>query len=674
MRIEIGRRNTEYVPRQWFDRYLVGDNRPRRVLRFFLQDALVAGLLRLQSALSPISADGSWLSHGTRVRWRRMIAAYELRHARHRHNHHLFRTPADLRISNRPIRRVVIVGSCLANEWQHVFKGQGAPCDFVLSNHLNQLPDSPPLSPAEYDFQVVQLTLRSVLPDLSLARLPYDDINAHQALLDHSRQLLARVLSEALRWNTKYGLLTFVANFLVPQQDPSGRLMPRHDVRNPMYFIEQLNICLGEELKRYQNVHLLDIDQIAAAFGKKYLQDDSVQAFNHGSALSDDDFDYDTLRIEPSLPLTEYYYVRRDEFILAVWAELVAMYRTLNQVDSVKLVVVDLDDTLWRGVAVEEGQVPAHATEGWPLGVMEALCFLKRRGILLAIVSKNDENKVAKIWDEITHGRIRLEDFVARKINWMPKVQNLEEIIREVNVLPRNVLFIDDNPVERAGVKAAFPDIRILDGHHYYWRRTLLWASETQVATVTNESVRRTQMVQAQIERDAFRQRQSRQEFLATLGVTVRLFEINSIDHPSVPRVFELLNKANQFNTTGRRWTREESSSALERGCIFFAFEVADKFTSYGLVGVAVVDGRSIEQFVMSCRVLGLDVEIAAVAGIARRILRGEQHELIGQLIATDANTPCRDFFKRCGFENDAGRWIKRTGVVMEEPRHVAVV
>ena len=663
-----------YVLRRWVDRYLVGDYRPRRVLRFLLQDALIGNFLRLRPLLGTGVARRKWLPYGSRARWQRMIAGYELRRARQGHNGHLFRTPSGLGVSERPIRRVVLIGSCLAHEWQFLFQSQGVPCDFVLSNFVNQMSDSPPAPVTEYDFQVVQIPLRSVLPDLCLGRLPYSDIQAHEALLDHSQQMLAQILSEALRWNTKYGLLTFVADFLVPQQDPSGRLVPRHDVRNPMYFVEQLNKFLSEELTRYQNVHLLDVDQIAATFGKKYVQDDSVMALNHGSALNNYDFDFDKSRIEPTLSLTEYYTVRRDEFILAIWAELVAAYRTINQVDSVKLVVVDLDDTLWRGVVAEEEQISPHSTEGWPLGVIEALCFLKRRGILLAVVSKNDEKQIAKIWDRITHGRIRPEDFVARKINWKPKAENLEDIIREVGVLPRSVLFIDDNPTERAAVKAAFPEVRVLDGRHYYWRRTLLWASETQVAAVTDESVNRTQMVQAQIERESCRQRLSRDEFLASLGVTLRLSELRSTDHPSFSRVFELLNKTNQFNTAGRRWTGDECFSAFRQGMVFFAFEVEDRFTPYGLVGVAVVGGRCIEQFVMSCRVLGLDVEIAAVAEIARRIVGGGRCDVSGRLIATDANAPCRDLFQRCGFEKDDGHWTRRGGVPIKGPSHVALL
>ena len=228
---------------------------------------------------------------------------------------------------DRPIRRVVLIGSCLAHEWQYVFQAQGVSCDFVFANYLSRLPEAPPAPPGDYDLQVVQLTLRSILPDLSLARLSYDDIAAHRALFDHARQLLSQVVSEALRWNVQHGLLTFVTNFMVPQQDLSGRLMPRHDLRNPMYFVEQLNAQLSEELKRYRNVHLIDIDQIAATFGKKYIQDDAVLVLNQASVLNNYDFDFDACRIEPALPLTEHYSVRREEFVLAIWGELVAMHR-----------------------------------------------------------------------------------------------------------------------------------------------------------------------------------------------------------------------------------------------------------------------------------------------------------------------------------------------------------
>ena len=100
------------------------------------------------------------------------------------------------------------------------------------------------------------------------------------------------------------------------------------------------------------------------------------------------------------------------------------MYRTLRGIDQVKLVIVDLDDTLWRGVIAEEGDISDETIEGWPMGLIEALQFLKKRGVLLAIISKNDEARIEGLWDRIMRGRLRLEDFVVRRINWRSKADN----------------------------------------------------------------------------------------------------------------------------------------------------------------------------------------------------------------------------------------------------------
>src|SRR4029078_10386893 len=98
-------------------------------------------------------------------------------------------------------------------------------------------------------------------------------------------------------------------------------------------------------------------------------------------------------------------------------AELVAMYRTIRQADMVKLVLVDLDDTVWRGFAEEEAEISSLSLEGWPLGFAEALLFLKKRGILLGIVSKNDEDRARAIWQRIYGNLIPFEGLALRQIN-----------------------------------------------------------------------------------------------------------------------------------------------------------------------------------------------------------------------------------------------------------------
>ena len=264
-------------------------------------------------------------------------------------------------------------------------------------------------------------------------------------------------LRTAQRWNQQHGTLTFVCNFLVPQQNPMGRLLPRYDLRNFVYFIEKLNEALGRELQLYKNAYLFDFDQIVSTYGRRYLQDDAVWTISHGAALADSDFEQDAGRLEPLERVSRYYPLAVHKLVHCACSELLGMYRTIRQTDMVKLVLVDLDDTLWRGVAAEADEASSTAREGWPLGFAEALMFLKRRGILLGVVSKNDEDRVRAIWQRIYGNLIRLEDFAVAKINWRPKADNIEEILGEVNLLEKSVLFIDDNPVERASIKAGLP-------------------------------------------------------------------------------------------------------------------------------------------------------------------------------------------------------------------------
>lgn len=571
----------------------------------------------------------------------------------------LFRNPQDLRVTTLTPKRILIIGSCLAYPFQYRFRDIGCEADYIAFNNVANLPETCPRSIDSYDFQLIQISPRSLLPENAYFRIGNSE-GAYAALFKEAQERMFQLLQGALKWNTEHGLLTFVFNFMVPQQNPLGRLMRRVDFRNFAHFYRALNDSLSTEVEDRKNAFVFDCDEISASFGRRYLQDDVVLSLNHGGALGNDPTDVD--RIHVPHRLDEHYIVQRDEIMIAMTEEILSLYRIVRQQDSVKVVIVDLDDTLWRGVVMDSAQVSGNNTEGWPLGVAEALLFLKRRGIVLAIVSKNDAENIAAVWDGIWSGRLRLEDFAIRKINWRPKEENVEAILKQMNLLPRNAVFIDDNPVERAAVSAAFPGIRVLGDEPSIVRRVLLWSPETQAATITEESSRRTEMIQAQVEREAARSRMSREEFLASLNVRTAVLEIRTTDNTRFPRAFELLNKTNQFNTTGRRWTLEECKAAFDNGVIWFAFEVEDKYTNYGLVGLSIVAGEHIRQFVMSCRVIGLGVETVVMT----RILQYMRAQRLGvakaDFVETDANIPCRDFFLRCGFGQTESGWLRNLG------------
>jgi FkbH-like protein len=390
---------------------------------------------------------------------------------------------------------------------------------------------------------------------------------------------------------------------------------------------------------------------------------------NHGAALSNADFVHDQERLEPVPKMTALYSIRNHEYLHIIWNELVAMYRTLRQVDTVKLVIMDIDDTLWRGVAAENAE-DGPEMAGWPLGLAEALGHLKNRGVLLALASKNDEGLLRKLWKSIMGRHLSLDDFAAHKVNWLPKAENIKELLREMNLLPGNVLFIDDNPVERAGVQAAFPGMRVMGSNPYLWRRILLWSAETQVAGITAESSARTGMMRAQVEREGARQQMSRGDFLASLSLQLAVTEIGP-KHERFPRALELINKTNQFNTTGKRWTEQELVAVVAKGAKLLVFSVKDNFTAYGVVGVVIVKGTRIEQFVMSCRVAGMDVEVGAIAQILKQ-MKGERCS--AALVDTELNLLCRDLYPRCGFDKHGEDWERNLKPGLQMPEHIQLV
>ena len=411
------------------------------------------------------------------------------------HNGSRYRTPVDLQITPTPASRFLVIGGCLAQPFPEV-AAMIAPQiqgDFLLLNNFDTFPEIPEAQAAGYDFQIIHIPLRSILGS-AYFQLP-DDGSQHEEFLRQTQEYLARYLANAIQLNVQRKLLTFVLGFLVPQQNPLGRFQPRYELRNVMHFIERLNMFLAAETAKFQNAHWVDLDQISAGIGKKSCQDDMVWSFTHGTTLSDGDHDHDLNRIQPPVSMQHHYVARWLEFYEAVLHEVLALYRTALRLDSVKLVAVDLDDTLWRGVAAEG---TLGIAEGWPMGFMETLLNLKKRGIILAIVSKNHEPFIESNWDRIVGGQIKLTDFAVRKINFLSKAQNLADIIREVNLRPQNVVMVDDHPVERAAIQQQLPGVRVLGSHLYYLKRVLLWSAETQTPFITAESAQKTALVQAQ--------------------------------------------------------------------------------------------------------------------------------------------------------------------------------
>lgn len=574
-----------------------------------------------------------------------------------------FLYPIDLKVTETTFKKVLFIGSCFSEVYTGLLK-QKSPAthvDHILFNNVSDLPAKSDEEIREYDFQYIQISLRSLLGDGIVRLADADKLGTDW--VSHGCAMLDMMFEKAAEYNHRCGLMTMVSNFIVPQGMTGVSLTAVNENDDIGYVVRELNRYLALKVKELKNAYLADVDGIANSIGKRHFSDDVIFFYTHGAVVYPDWVGHERFpswtspdpgRIDPLPDFNDFYPNKTPEFFDAVFRQMEAIYRTVNQVDVVKLVVFDLDNTLWRGQLVEHYQPGSQwpYPDGWPLGIWEAIQHLRRRGVMVSIVSKNDHDYVRDNWEKAApFGFVKFEDFLTPKINWAPKVENIRELMGQLSLTAKSVVFVDDNPVERESVASQIDGIRVMGSNPFLTRRILLWSPETQVPTITEESSRREEMLKAQVDRETTKSTMSREEFLKSLSTELEIWPVTGESHPSFNRVFELVNKTNQFNTTGRRWTHEDYSAFYSEGGKVFAFRVKDRFTDYGTVGVLFVKDRTIIQFVMSCRVLGMEIETSALSFAVSSIRQNSpEAPVLAMFNETESNTPCRSLYPNFGF------------------------
>ena len=590
-----------------------------------------------------------------------------------------FLFPSDLEITPSNINKILFIGSCLSEAyvWRATDINPALVCEHILFNNAADLPSRTVDELREYNLQYIQIPLRTVLTDAVIRIFDNEKRETPISWLELGKTNLDEMLDKSMAYNQQSGILTIVSNFLVPQGHAGASLADARSSNDLCWVINELNNYLAEKVRGYRNAYLADIDMIANTVGKRFFLDDFIAFYTHGSVHYPDWGEWN--RIEEVPPFTALYENRLNEFFAAVFRQIEAIYRTVNQLDQVKVVIFDLDNTLWRGQLVEDyqpGMEWPHA-HGWPLGIWEAVHHLRRRGIMTTLASKNDHDIVVSKWgDAVDPPFVNFEDFIVPQINWQPKAENIKIILEALSLTPKSALFVDDNPVEREAVKDALPGIRTIGSNPFLTRRILLWSPEMQIASLTEESKRREEMLQSQIQRELQRSSLSHGDFLAKLVTSLSIWELDDAAHRTSSRVFELVNKTNQFNTTGRRWGLPDYQAFWREGGRVFAFSVSDRFTDYGTVGVIFISKSEIVQYIMSCRVLGMEVEIAALQNIINIMRSHGVTAIFGNVTPSPVNMPCRDVFIKCGFtpvDGDAERYQLLPDALPTAAQHVHV-
>lgn len=328
---------------------------------------------------------------------------------------------------------------------------------------------------------------------------------------------------------------------------------------------------------------------------------------------------------------------------------------------SKKCLVLDLDNTVWGGVLGEDGiegikiglEPPGNAFNDF----QKAVKTLLRRGVILAINSKNDIDLVKEAFEKRTEMILKLDDFASIRANWQNKAQNMREIAAELNIGIDSFVFMDDNPAERFLIKKELPDVLTIDMPEDYsnYTQTLLDLDVFEVLHITTEDKNRTQLYKAETERKQLKtQITDLSEYLNSLETKVEVFPVDSF---SISRVSQLTQRTNQFNLTTRRYTEAEIKSFSESlNSKVYCIKSSDRFGDHGTVGACIIKTSTettweLDVLLMSCRVLSRGIEEAFMHFICEEIKKEGAKTLIGRYLPTKKNGMAKDFFKRLRFD-----------------------
>lgn len=480
--------------------------------------------------------------------------------------------------------------------------------------------------------------LNAFAPDMIYIHTSLRNLRSFPEPSDSREAVEEKLAAEYGRFETMWEKLAQERQCPVIQNNfeyPYFRLMGNQDgadIHGRTYYVNEMNRRFAAYAQEHQNFFINDINYQSAVYGLD----------------------------EWSAP--EYWHMYKYSLCLKAIPWLA--HNVANIVKSVfgknkKSLVLDLDNTLWGGIVGDDGPENLEIGQETNMGQVFAefqsyVKLLKDYGVMLNVASKNEEENALA---GLNHpaGVLRPDDFLLIKANWGPKSLNIEQIAQQLNILPDSLVFADDNPAEReivrqqtAGVTApeiGRPEdyIRVLDRGGYF-----------EVTSLSDDDRKRNEMYQANLKRE------QQQASFADYADYLRSLEMTGVVRPFEPvymgRIAQLTNKSNQFNLTTQRFTQAQIEQiAADEKYITLYGKLADKFGDNGVVSVVIAekDGNCahIRLWLMSCRVLKRDMELAMLDGLAERCLAEGIGTLYGYYYPTAKNNMVREFYGQLGFE-----------------------
>ncbi|MDO8425864.1 MAG: HAD-IIIC family phosphatase [bacterium] len=477
------------------------------------------------------------------------------------------------------------------------------------------------------DVMILAVDTHALAGDLVFRPYRLDDDARRRWADEQAETLIALARTAAERCEA----MVLLHNLEVPMYSPLGPLEHAQEF-GIKEAVETINAKLRSACKGDPRIYLFDFDGFCARVGKRVVRD-------------------------PKL-----YYLGDFKVAMAHVPELCSAYlaylRPLR-VPVKKCLVLDCDHTLWGGVVGEvgiEGIQLGPTPEGRPYWEFQQhVLALHERGVVLAINSRNNPDDVLRVLREHPYQVLREEHFAAMAINWEDKASNIRAIAEELNIGVGSVVFMDDDPLNRALVAHALPEVEVvnLPGDPAWYVNTLLAFDGFHTLQLTDEDRQKGRFyAQEQQRRHVAVAATDLASYIRQLDVAVTIGPASAM---TIPRIAQLTLKTNQFNLTTRRYTETEVHRlAHDARFLMLTCAARDRFGDSGIVGVAIAE-RSVpdwrmDTFLVSCRVIGRKIEDALLAYVMQEAARAGARRVIGEFIPTAKNTPAQDFYRAQGF------------------------
>lgn len=460
-------------------------------------------------------------------------------------------------------------------------------------------------------------------------------------------RLVDRVVKEFSTWlqtlrsRTKATLV--VHNLEVPPW-PSQGVLDSQIEGSQVSAIRRINARLMELARQSVGVHVLDWDGLLA---------------RHGRLEWHDARRWLTVRMP----------IKADKltFVAEEWLRYV--FPASGRVS--KCLVCDLDNTLWGGIIGEDGMEGIRLGVEYPgaayVALQRAILDLYRRGIILAICSKNNLADAMQVLEGHPHMLLKPSHFAAMRIDWNDKVENLRQIAEELNIGVDSLAIVDDNPVECQNVRQRLPEVRVLclTGDPMGYAELLRRQPYFERLALSEEDRQRGEMYATQRLRTELEKSSARvEDFYHSLEMKA---EFAWLAPATLARAAQLTQKTNQFNMTTRRYSEQELTAlSADHAHRVMTIRVTDRFGDNGIVGVLIVgtSGQmwTVDTFLLSCRVIGRTVETAILATLVEQARAVGARSLCGEFIPTKKNAPAAEVYKQHGFQRTgeqggAARW-----------------